>query len=358
MAAGGRERLLRLFRPASRYREEMELEHGVESLEPLLFLLRRMLDVLCLRLAESWLVAAAMKLELGFDDKQRREASLRIAEPTRDVDLLLRLLHTHMEGVTAPAPIICIALELTPTRPAGSQMHIFERGMRDPNRFAETLAQIEAVVGSGNAGRVKLLPTRALDAFEMGAFLAEAKREARQAQALHARLPATPSATPAKDGVQAFCLSEPHRPSSASHPSRIRPVDVTLTHERPASCTPARSPTSSPHAAAPGSSPATGGATPDGGARYGRWRRAKAFSTSSRGTTANGSWKESSDERGFGFRGAACPQCLQLPARCISPGRSDAACRRARHDPPRHHGSRWCLRQRPGSLQGEGTRHG
>jgi protein ImuB len=174
MAAGGRERLLRLFRPALRYREERELEHGVESLEPLLFLLRRMLDVLCLRLAESWQVAAAMKLELGFDDKQRREASLRIAEPTRDVDLLLRLLHTHMEGVTAPAPIICVALELTPTRPAGSQMHIFERGMRDPNRFAETLAQIEAVVGNGNAGRVKLLPSRALDAFEITPYLDEA----------------------------------------------------------------------------------------------------------------------------------------------------------------------------------------
>ena len=171
MAAGGGERLLSLFRPASRYREEMDLEYPVESLEPLLFLLRRMLDMLSLRLAESWLVAAALKLMLRFDDKQVRESTLRIAEPTRDVELLLRLLHTHMEGVTTPAPVVSVALELVPIRPAGSQMQIFERGMRDPNRFAETLAQIEAVVGSGNAGKVKLRPTRALDGFEVAAYL-------------------------------------------------------------------------------------------------------------------------------------------------------------------------------------------
>lgn len=219
MAAGGSERLLRLFRPASRYREEMELEHPVESQEPLLFLLRRMLEMLCHRLAESWLVAAAMKLVLGFDDKQVREASLRIAEPTRDADLLLRLLHTHMEGVTAPAPIISVALELAPTRPAGSQMHIFERGMRDPNRFAETLAQIEAIVGSGNAGRVKLLPSRALDAFEMGAFLEEVTNRRDQPRTL---LPLCGTNLSQAGGL----------PLRRIRPARL--VDVTLADDRPA----------------------------------------------------------------------------------------------------------------------------
>jgi protein ImuB len=227
MASGGRERLLRLFRPTLRYREEMELEHGVESLEPLLFLMRRMLDALCLRLAESWLVASAMKLELGFDDKQRREATLRIAEPTRDVDLLLRLLHTHMEGVTAPAPIIGVVLELTPTRPAGSQMHIFERGMRDPNRFAETLAQIEAIVGSGNVGRANLLPSRALDAFEVAAYLNEENND-RPKPALQRRV-----ASSAKVGVQALaCQDHAGLPLRRIRP--IRPIEVTLQDGRPA----------------------------------------------------------------------------------------------------------------------------
>ena len=174
LAAGGRERLLRLFRPTVHYREEAELEHPVESLEPLLFLLKRQLNTLCHRLAESWIVAEAIDFTLRFEDLQRFNSRLRIAEPTRDPDLLLRLLHTHLEEVTAPAPIIHVLLELIPCRPAGSQMQIFERGMRDPNRFAETLTQIEAIVGNANAGRIKRLPSRALDAFEVVAFLDDA----------------------------------------------------------------------------------------------------------------------------------------------------------------------------------------
>lgn len=218
MASGGRERLLRLFRPASRYREEMELEHSVESLEPLLFVLRRMLDTLCLRLAESWFVAAAVLLLLRFDDKQEREATLRIAEPTRDVDLLLRLLHTHLESVTASAGIIGVALEFVPVRPAGSQSQIFERGMRDPNRFAETLAQIEAIVGHGNAGRVKLLPSLALDAFEVVAFLDEPAPQR--------------SPVPAKAGVQALaCQHNNGLPLRRFRP--FRPVNVVLMDGRP-----------------------------------------------------------------------------------------------------------------------------
>lgn len=175
IAAGGKDRLLRLFRPTVYYRDEVELEHPVESLEPLLFLLKRLLDALCHRLAESWLVAQAIDFTLRFDDYQKLNSRLRIAEPTRDGELLLRLLHTHLEGFTASAPIIHVIIELIPARPAGNQMHIFERGMRDPNRFAETLTQIEAIVGHANAGRIKLLPSRALDAFEVIAFLDEAR---------------------------------------------------------------------------------------------------------------------------------------------------------------------------------------
>lgn len=214
IAAGGNERLLRLFRPAIHYRDEAELDYPVESLESLLFIFKRLLDALCHRLAEAWLVAQAMQLTLRFADHQQYHSSLRIAEPTRDCELLLRLLHTHLEEVTAPAPIIHVLLELIPCRPAESQIHIFERGLRDPNRFAETLNQIEAIVGHTNAGRIKRLPSRALDAFEVVAYL-EAARIIRTAK--HQSHP-----------VEQLTLGLPLR--------RIRPahhVEVIFANERP-----------------------------------------------------------------------------------------------------------------------------
>ncbi|HYF35711.1 MAG TPA: hypothetical protein VD994_10505 [Prosthecobacter sp.] len=171
IAAGGRTRLLQLVRPPIRFHAEMELEHGLECLEPLLLLLRRLTEGLCGRLRESWLVAAALRLVLRFENQSEHRAELRVAEPSRDVDLLIRLLHTHLEGLKAAAPIIYLSLQLQPARPPGNQGDLFARGLRDPNRFAETLAQLEALLGTGRVGRARLLPSRRPDAFVLDNYL-------------------------------------------------------------------------------------------------------------------------------------------------------------------------------------------
>ena len=174
IASGGRERLLRRVSPGVRYREEMDLEHPVEALEPLLFLMRRMLDGLCLRLAGAWLAAAAIVVDLRFEDGAVRSRELRVAEPARDAALLLRVLHTHLDGFSAPSPITGLALELLPVRPGASQSHLFDRSLRDANRFASTLSQIEAVLGPGQAGRARLLPSRRQDAFAVDGWFSPA----------------------------------------------------------------------------------------------------------------------------------------------------------------------------------------
>ncbi|RBP45008.1 protein ImuB [Roseimicrobium gellanilyticum] len=167
MAAGGRERLLRLVRPEVAYREVMELEHPVESLEPLLFLLRRMLDSICGRLAEVWLVASEERLTLRFENDEVHERSIQLAEPSRHAGLLLRVLHTHLDGLTTASPIRVVILELTASAPDARQSQLFQRGLRNPNRFAETLAQLEALLGAGNVGRPVLLPSRRPGAFAL-----------------------------------------------------------------------------------------------------------------------------------------------------------------------------------------------
>lgn len=168
---GGRERLLRLVRPPADFAERFEFEHPVEMMEPLLFVLRRMLGDLCQYLANAWLVASAMRLRLLFEDQQVYEKTLRVAEPTRDADLLLRVLHTHLEGRSASAPIVEVGVELMAVRPVNLQTNLFERRLRDPNQFSETLARLEALLGRGNVGRVELLPSRRPDAFAVVNYL-------------------------------------------------------------------------------------------------------------------------------------------------------------------------------------------
>lgn len=177
LASGQAERLLRLVRPEAVYRRELELEHGLETVEPLLFLLRRLLESLCLRLAEEWLVAASQRLELRFEDGGIHACELRLAEATRDTDQLLRVCQTHLDGLTAPAPIVFISVELCPSRPLAKQEQLFERGLRDARRFADTLARIEAVLGTGRVGKPGLLPSRRVDAFAMADFLQPLPKE-------------------------------------------------------------------------------------------------------------------------------------------------------------------------------------
>lgn len=171
LARGGTGRLLQRVRPAALFCETTELEHPVESLEPLLFVLRRMLETLCRRLAERWLVAAAEHLRLTFEDGSQHERLLRVAEPTRDEDLLLRVLHTHLDGMRSAAAVKSVTLELTPTRQSMRQNLLFERSLRDPQRFAETLAQLEALFGIGRMGKPRLLSSHRPDAFLMAGFL-------------------------------------------------------------------------------------------------------------------------------------------------------------------------------------------
>lgn len=160
-------RLLTLHRPPQHFQIAQELEHALETLEPLLFLLRRSLDTLCARLHSSQRAAIEAKLTLTFDDGNLSRRDLRLPEPTCDPPTLLRLLHTHLDTVSAPAPIVAWSLQLTPTLPGEAQHHLFERSLRDPHKFADTLARLEALLGPNRLGTPHPIDTHKPDTFEI-----------------------------------------------------------------------------------------------------------------------------------------------------------------------------------------------
>lgn len=166
-AHGGRPRPLKLIKPQEFFSEASDLEHAVEMLEPLLFLLRRFLEQITARLAHAYLVAGKLRLVLCFEKGDPYQCVFTIPQPTRSVDLLFRMLHTHLENFTSPSPIIGLELAAKPVRPHSEQFGLLEKGLRDPYQFAETLTRLEALLGSDRVGTPEIEPSHHPDAFHL-----------------------------------------------------------------------------------------------------------------------------------------------------------------------------------------------
>src|SRR5256714_4955695 len=93
-----------------------------------------------------------------------------IPQPANDVDLLFRMLQTHLENFKSEHPIIGVALTAEPIRPVSQQFGLFETALRNPHQLYETLARLTALLGADRVGTPVLEETHRPDAFRMEAF--------------------------------------------------------------------------------------------------------------------------------------------------------------------------------------------
>jgi nucleotidyltransferase/DNA polymerase involved in DNA repair len=169
-ANGQSNRLLKLVRPPESFEESFEFENEIETAEPLLFMLRRFFEQLSLRLSAIYLVAKELTLRITFTNKQRYERTFKIPQPTNDIDLLFRMLHTHLENFKSEHPITAVSLEAQPTKPPKQQFGLFETTLRNPHQLSDTLARLIALLGADRVGTPVLEETHRPDAFRVEPF--------------------------------------------------------------------------------------------------------------------------------------------------------------------------------------------
>src|SRR5437868_12956747 len=133
-ANGTAARSLKLVQPPETFSAAFEFDHEIETAEPLLFILRRFLEQLSLRLTSIYLVARELTLTITFANschdesvatattaspartagKETHIRVFKIPQPSADVDLLFRMLHTHLENFKSEHLIIAVALSAVP----------------------------------------------------------------------------------------------------------------------------------------------------------------------------------------------------------------------------------------------------
>ncbi len=184
-ARGAGVRAMVLAEPATNFEEELELEDSVEDLEPLSFLLGRLLDQLCLRLTARSLAAGSIRLrfvldptgqkdvQIRNDDSRRKkkaatyEKILTLPVPMRDSKMLLNLFRLALQGDPPAAPILKIFMAVEAAKPRAVQTGLFLPPSPDVAKLELTIARLANLVGEANVGSPQLIDTHRAGKFRM-----------------------------------------------------------------------------------------------------------------------------------------------------------------------------------------------
>jgi protein ImuB len=204
LARGCSSRTLVPVEPPLNFAEAIELEYPLVLLEPLAFLLARLLDQLCSRLGARALATQELNLQLELENgflpdkttngcsttghvgtgaparpieyssraqaRQTFHRTLRLPVPLLDAKVFLKLLQLDLNAHPPGAPIVKIQLSAEPVRPRAAQSGLFLPPTPEPEKLELTLARIAGIVGENKVGSLQLLDTHRPEAFRMHRF--------------------------------------------------------------------------------------------------------------------------------------------------------------------------------------------
>jgi protein ImuB len=232
------------------FEEEMELDDAVEELEPLSFVLGRLLNRLCARLTARALAASVLHLrcdlqpafENALDVRSEvvraknppglYERTMQLPTPMRDAKLLLKLLRLRLQSNPPGAPIVKIIMTAEAANPRVTQHGLFLPSFPDVEKLELTLARLASVVGEGQVGSPQVVDTHRPGEFRMEHFVPERKDAAASPQKRAKKSGAEPAT---KNSPQTSALSfrvfRPPLPIHV-HAQEGRPAEVFLQGRR------------------------------------------------------------------------------------------------------------------------------
>ncbi len=153
-----------------RFVQALELEWPLDALEPLSFVLARLLDPLSAALERADRGAAAIRLDLRLVDRSTHQRVLLLPAAIRDARVLRTLLLLDLESHPPAAAIDVVSVEADPAPSRIVQYSLLARAMPSPETLATLTARLGALVGERRCGSPSLLDTHRPDGFEMVRF--------------------------------------------------------------------------------------------------------------------------------------------------------------------------------------------
>ncbi|MFY9611443.1 MAG: hypothetical protein WAU45_22885 [Blastocatellia bacterium] len=177
LARGTYTRPLLLKKPAPVFERSIELDDPVELLEPLSFILSRLLNQLCATLNAYALAANELKVRLKLEDRTQIERLLRLPIAMRDPRTFLKLLLLDIESHPPQSSVIAVSIAAEPAPPRSIQKGLFQPLAPEPEKLELTIARLVKLVGADNIGSPELMNTHRPGAFRMKRFAVKRREE-------------------------------------------------------------------------------------------------------------------------------------------------------------------------------------
>jgi protein ImuB len=159
LAQGTINRPLKIFQPEITYEDRIDLDHPADLLEPLLFLIARILNDQCEKLLSHAMAASEINIRLELENGTEHVRTLRLPVPMRESKSLLKLLQMDLEAHPPQSAITALCVSLKAVNPRTIQSDIFLPAIPAPDKLELTLARIRGIVGETNVGIPELLNT-------------------------------------------------------------------------------------------------------------------------------------------------------------------------------------------------------
>lgn len=170
LARGGNHAPLVPRRRAEVFTETVELDYGIETLEPLGFVMRAMLERLVERLSLRGLVAGNISLAFGMSGHRSFNRRIEVAAPSNDVRAILTLIILNLEAAPPEAAVESIRIETAPRVPRPAQTDMFLPPSPAPDKLQTTIARLAALCGPGNVGALLAENSHRPEAMRLDSF--------------------------------------------------------------------------------------------------------------------------------------------------------------------------------------------
>ncbi len=148
----------------------LELEWPIEGLEPLSFVVARLLEPLAERLERADRGAAAIFTSLRLTSRTVFTRTLPLPTAMRDPKTLRTLILLDLESHPPDAPIEIVRVFIEPTPAKVLQWTLLERAQAAPEQVTTLTARLTALMGAGHVGSPVLVDTWRPGAFAMVDF--------------------------------------------------------------------------------------------------------------------------------------------------------------------------------------------